>query len=378
MKRSVRLVVAGLISIVGVFAVATTANAAGFFVGNEEGNASIGKSQVVDGTAFMAGSQVTVDGTVKGDLICAGEKVTISGTVEGDVICAGATVTVNGTVNGDVRVAGADVSLGSDVSGSVTAGGSQLTTTNEFKVGRDFTAGGETLSLSGLFGRDVHVSATSLTLRGSVERDFSADVETFTVEQGALVAGSTWYKSPQRLADNGAFQGKVHHEEGSTRDESSTDIGGLLIGLLMLVVLAIVGVLLMPRFVHVASSLPVRDVLLAFLVGFVGILLTPLVGIILASTVVGLLVAFVLLLVWLLAITASGIFASYYVGTLVLQKRATNAILVALAGSAVLGILLLVPFVNVLVFILMVCVGVGMQIMHLKYQFSKDPYKITA
>ena len=377
MKRSVRMVLSGIIAFVGVVLVATSAHAAGFVVGNDNGDAVVRANQTVDSTAFLAGNKVVVDGTIKGDLYCAGETVTITGTVEGDVICAGANLTVNGTVHGDVRVAGADVKLGGDVQGSVTAAGSTVTTSDSFTLARDFTAGGETVDLSGLFGRDVHVGTTYLTLAGNISRDFSAETENFTVGQNAKVAGSVWYKSPKEVVDNNAFAGKVHHEP-KTADESSFDISGLLVGLLSLIVLAVVGTMLMPRFVHIASSLPTRDVLLAFLIGFVAIILVPVVAFIFFVTVVGWLVGIVLLLVWIVALLASTIFASYYIGTMALQKRATNALLVALVGSLILGVLMVLPFINVLVIIVAVCAGVGMQIMHIKYQFSKDPYKITA
>ena len=61
-----------------------------------------------------------------------------------------------------------------------------------------------------------------------------------------------------------------------------------------------------------------------------------------------------------------------------LQKRATHALLVALVGAVVLSIVLFIPLVNILVVIGVLCIGMGMQVLHLKYQFSKRPYKIVA
>jgi hypothetical protein len=367
----------GVIALVGVLVVATSAHAAGFVIGNDNGDALVRANQTVDSTAFLAGNKVIVDGIIKGDLYCAGEDVVITGTVEGDVLCAGANVTVNGVVQGDVRVAGSDVKLGGEVQGSVTAGGSTVTTTPSFKVARDFTGGGETTDLSGLFGRDVHVGGTNVILNGDITRDLSLQAEEITVGKSTAVMGNVWYKSPKEVVDNNAFAGKVHHEPMTT-DESSFDIGGILIGILSLIVLAVVATLVMPRFIHVAASLPTRDVLLAFLIGFVAIILVPLLAVIFFATFVGWIVGIVLLLAWVLALVTSTVFASYYIGTLALQKRATNALLVALVGSAILSVLMLIPFINVLVVIVAVCAGVGMQIMHIKYQFSKDPYTITA
>lgn len=379
MKQHFKILAASLVSLLIVFAVASTANAAGFFVGKEDGTATIPAGKTVDSTAFIAGSQVVIDGTVQGDLYCAGETVTIKGTIDGDVICGGSTVTIDGTVKGDVRAAGSTVMLGGDIAGSVLVAGSSVTTSDNFKVGRDFTGAAETMNLAGNFSRDVLAAATKFTLSGTVVRDISAYTDQFSLADNASVRGNVWYSSTNKSnVPDGVVQGNVVFEQSKRQDETSLDLSGLLLGMLMLIVLAVVGVLVMPRFVHTAASLAPRDVLLAFLIGFVAILLTPLVGVLLAVTMIGLLAGIVLMLVWLLAIISSGIFASYYVGTLVLQKRATNAVLVALAGSVVLAVLLLIPFINVLAFILMVCIGAGMQIMHIRHQFSKNPYTITA
>lgn len=378
MKKLHAVVAMFALSLFAVVGVATTASAAGFFVGSDDGNAVLAEGRTIDGSAYMAGSEVIVDGTVKGDLYCAGETVTVEGTVEGDVICAGATVTINGVVNGDVRVAGADVTLGGEVKGNVLAGASTLITTDTFMLTGDFTAGSETMDLNGSIGRDALVGASTLTLRGTITRDLSADVEELTTQDGAKVAGNVWYKAPKPTAATGAFEDKVHFEQGEAYDESSMDITTVLLGILMLIVFAVVSVLAVPRFIHTAATLAPRQALFAFLIGLTAVIITPIVAIIFMVTVVGIWVGVALLLVWLLAMIASSVFFSYYIGTLALQKRATNALLVALTGSAILSIALLVPFINALVFVVMLFVGVGMQVMHLRHQFSKDPYTIAA
>lgn len=365
------------LSLFAVMGVATTAGAAGFFVGSEDGNAVLAPGKTIDGSAYMAGTEVIVEGTVRGDLYCAGETVTVKGIVEGDVICAGATVKVDGVVNGNVRVAGADVTLGGEVKGSVLAGASTLITTETFKLGGDFTAGSEMMDLNGSIGRDAVVGASTLTLGGTITRDLSANVQEIHTNDGAKVTGNVWYEAPQPTAANDAFHGKVHFEQGETNDGSNMDISGLLLGGLMLVAFAVVAVLIMPRFVHTAASLAPREALFAFLIGLTAVIITPIVAVIFMITVVGIWIGVVLFLVWLLAMIASSVFFSYYIGTLVLQKRANNAVLVVLTGAVILSLMLLIPFINALVFVIMLFIGVGMQIMHLRYQFSKDPYTIT-
>jgi len=85
-----------------------------------------------------------------------------------------------------------------------------------------------------------------------------------------------------------------------------------------------------------------------------------------------------LLVAYLLVGLSSVVFASYYTGQLVLQHRTANVVLIGAAGALLLGILLLIPVLNILVFVAMVLGGVGMIVMHLRYQFSKQPYRVMA
>lgn len=367
-----------VLALVAVVGVSTTVGASAFYAGSENGTVTIPASQTVDGSAYIAGSTVVVDGSVQGDLFCAGETVTINGTIDGDVICAGATITVNGTVNGDIRIAGSQVTLGGIVQNNALVGGSSVVVNDTFKLGGDFTGGAENMDLNGSYGRDILVAASSFTLRGTVARDVSARTETTTIDQSAKVTGNLWYEASQSTqVPEQSVVGDTQFNPAENRDESSFDIGGVLLGIFGFVFTAVLGVLVMPRFVHTASMLSPRDALLAFLIGLVAVIITPIVAFILALTMIGLYAGFVLMAVWFLALLVSGIFASYYVGSLILRKRANNALLVAAVGSLAISLALLIPFINVLVFIAMLFTGVGMQVAHIKHQFSKDPYTIA-
>ena len=144
------------------------------------------------------------------------------------------------------------------------------------------------------------------------------------------------------------------------------------------VILAVVVTLIMPKYVHEASIIPMRQAVLAFLLGFAAIILLPMLAVIAFVTMVGSLLGAVLLAAWLLLMLLSGVFFAYYVGALVLGKRGTHAIVVVLVGSVMIGIVLMVPVVNVILMLVLLGVGVGMQLLRLQYQFSKHPYKIEA
>lgn len=379
MKRAAVAFVAIISLLVGGVWFGATTHAAGFTIANDNGDAVISADKTVDGSAYMAGNNVVVEGTVKGDLYCAGKTITIKGNVEGDVLCAGMTLTVGGTVNGDVRLAGSEVNVEGKVQGSVTAAGASLKLSKDAVVGRDVTAGGNDMQINGAVGRDVMSGSDALRISGTVGRDVTAGVNSLTVSDGAKITGNLNYTGEKSGAvANGTVQGKVNFTQAENeRGDKGFDVLAAFVGLLALVVFTVLAVLLMPRFIHTAASLSLRNVLLAALLGLAFVVLMPVLAIVLFATGFGALTGFVLLVAYVLIGLASFVFASYYTGLTVLRKRATNAIVVAAVGALVLGILLMIPVLNVLVFIAAVLVGIGMPIMHLRYQFSKRPYQIV-
>ena len=360
--------------------VSTQASAAGFVVASDNGDAVISVNDTVDSTAFMAGKTVRIDGTVKGDVFCAGETVLIKGTVEGDVICGASTVTIEGVVKGDVRVAGATVVINGQVAGNVTAAGSDVSFGKSFTGGRDITAAGSTVLVAGTVTRDAFFGSEQLHIDGSIGRDVSASAGNMSVSEDAKVGGNVWYEAATKseTVSEKAVAGTVTFSQLDQDKQPTNNLTDYLVGILMLMALTVLVVLIAPRYVHIAALQPLRVVLLCFLLGLAAVILLPVLAILLIATGIGLLFGLVLLLVWLTLMMTAFAFVSYYVGNLVLQKRATNAVVVAAVGSAVVGLLLIVPFVNALVFMVGLFSGVGMQLWHIKYQFSKNPYSIAS
>lgn len=357
-----------------------TAKASGFYMGSEKGEAKVNADQILDGSVYLGGTSVVMEGTVRGDVYCAGETVVISGTVDGDVICGGSSVTVSGQVSGDIRVAGSTVVVSGVVDGNASVAGSSVTITKSGSVGGDITGGASQFTLDGKVGRDMLLGAETANFNGSVGRDVNAGLTSASFGKDASVKGNfSYYSESQSNIPDSAVAGEIKYDQATESNRSEgLSFSTFLIGVLMVTLLAVVGVLVAPRFVHTASTLSLRQALLSSLAGIAFVLLTPIVAVLCMLSGVGLLLGFVIMTMWILALLASSLFVSYYVGSLVLQKRAKNALLVALVGGLILGILCMMPIINILVIIITVFLGIGMQIMHLKYQFGKDPYTITS
>lgn len=380
MKKRLLLTLGGLL-VLGLGAVSQVSAAGYVASGGKDEKTLVAKEHTIDGSAYLAGTTVLVDGTIKGDLYCAGTTVVISGTVEGDVLCGGSDVTIGGTVKGDVRAAGANVIVKGAVAGNATLAGSNVTIVSGAQIGGDVTGGSSSLTIDGTVGRDMTLGAETFLLNGTITRDVNAALSVATFGANASVGGNLNYTGQNEVQ---IPQGVVHGNVAFTQQEKSkgsSAVNPLTWGawfVALLVVLAVLMTLVMPKYVHEASTASPQSALIAFLAGLAVLILTPIAAVVLMTSVIGILAGLVLLVVWSLVMLLASVFSAYYIGTLVLRKRARNAIVVAAIGALILGVVLLIPVLNAFVAIVSLCVGIGMQVMYLRHQFSKHPYRITA
>lgn len=371
------LVATALVSGVALF-FSANASAESLYQATENGTSTVSKNKTVDGTAYLAGNAVLVEGTVNGDVFCAGNSIRIIGTVNGDVICGGNNVSVDGTVNGDVRIAGASVKLDGVITGNATVAAGDVVLEKDLKLAGDVTGGAGTLLIDGTVGRDMTVAAGDITLSGAVKGDIVSSFDTALVLDSASVGGNFIYSSTaETTLPDGVVAGETSFEmieqnEGSGQADLMWGIGAAV----SIALLAFLGVLLMPRAARVTGDVKWIKLLVALSIGFGFVLFAPFVALVLLVTGFGAVVAYVLFLLWLLIMALSPVPIVYFVGTKVYGRSSNNVILRALVGSLILLIALLLPAINVLVFIAMLFIGTGLVLMQMPQLFSGDPYVV--
>src|SRR5262245_44602399 len=148
------------------------------FEGRSGDRVIIGAGEVIDDDLYVAATNVTIDGTIKGDLVMAGQTLTLNGTVEGNLIAAGQSVIINGTVGDSARVAAQAVLVDSKakIGRDLVFFGYSLETRNGSAITRDAFAGGYQALLGGAVGRDLKGALQGLELRGTIGRDVKIEV----------------------------------------------------------------------------------------------------------------------------------------------------------------------------------------------------------
>ena len=382
MKRMQLLSLGLMVSFLAIVGLASTTSAVwspNFSTADEA--VTLAKDTMHQGSFYAAGQSVTIDGTITGSLYCAGSTVTINGTVEGDVLCAAQKVTVNGTVGQDVRVAGQFIEVDGMVGGSLTAFGQDVRLGNEASVADDVNGAAQQVTLDGVVGRDVAVGTQLLALNGEVKGN--ADVATEQVQLGsdASVVGNLNYSAQRELSfDESGVAGTVSYnpmpENGYQGNGRQFFSAVKIMFLVMLAASALVAVLVMPRFLNRSSELFTREMPKTVLLGLATVFGLPaLVGFLIMSVIM-LPVGLALLFAWLTVVLLSGIFFAHWVGSELLRSQ-QNTIVRMLGGIAVMLVLYMIPFINVLAMFAALVIGSGMVVTTLSNGYRRPSYGVT-
>lgn len=345
----------------------------------------LGADETVDASYYAAGETVVIEGTVKGDLYCAGQNIEVNGTIEGDVLCAGQEVRIGGTVQGDVRAAGQNVLVHGEIAQSATLAGQMITI--EGTIGRDMTATGQNVRIDGDIGRDLVAGAERAIILGSVGRNVEANIDTLALRDEARIDGNLSYTSFNEVdtAQGATVTGMTERHmppetEAPAQEMPFAWLAGAVVVFFLLLPLAVVWLALMPRVAHRSAETMMGHTLLAIALGFVTLIVTPIIATFIMITVIGLPLGLILLALWLLAMPVAFIMAAYSFGVWLAQKAgwqfAGYEFVALILALAVVVFAASLPFIGWLIALLTLACGFG-GIALMTGKFVGEQYKQT-
>lgn len=376
-----KLLVGALLVALPCIALTGIAQAHSFRTGD---TVSVGKGQVVQDTLFASGRTVDVASEVYGDVFCAGQNITISGLVHGDVICAGQTVTVTGTIDGDVRLAGQTVTLGGPVGGNATVASQSFSLGSGAKVTGDFSLASGDGTFNGTVGRDLAVSSGDITIAGQIGRNIKGNTTNLTLSEGSHVNGNVEYTSNNDLRRSGGalVDGTVTRKDVPKQESKRGAVFGFaaawfLYWFCAMLLTALVLVLIMPSLIHRTTNRAVASPWRALATGFVASILVPIAIVLFMATVIGIPLAFIVGLAWLLVVLLSGPFFGYYIGRLIL-RGSTRPIVIMLVGAGLLLITYFIPVVGFIALLAALWFGSGMILMEVFERLPRPSYAVAS
>lgn len=327
----------------------------------------VAANETIDSMLFITGKNVNIVGTVNGDVYCAGGTVDVSGTINGDLICGAQTITVSGVIDGNVRLGGQTITISGTIRNSVTIGAQNLVIDKDAIIGRDLLGGIQVATINGSIGRDVLAGTQNITINGEVGRDFKGGTENFTVGSAGSILGNVDYTSNNEvnIVSGGKIAGTVKRTETPVKTENTSfspfafTIGWFIYSFVALLITALVLVGLFPRIFKEAAASAKKKPGTTALVGIAAAFVTPIVIVLLMITVIGIPLALLILLGWLIAAVLSGPFASYMLGKLIMPES-KSVIWVMLVGGALLIVTFFIPILGFVTMLVSYLFGMGM------------------
>ena len=337
--------------------------------------------QTVDDNLLATGDTVVINGTVNGDLIALARNVTINGTVRGNVITAASNVEVTGAVEGSILAGGQSVQIDGKVARNLVGFGQSINIGKNATIGGDAAGFGNPVlmngtvahsfyafgltDIAGSVGRNVIFKGAVLNVlpTANITGDLKAEVskaEMVHVDPAARIGGKQTIDvpkpGPSRYARFGFYFSQMLHV-------AAAFIAGMLL------------LLIFPRL----RNLGLPDVVSVLKSGGVGFLLVfalPVAAFILAITLIGLPVAFVGFVTWLLGIYLAKIALANFIGRTLLSSQGDRMSSVAL--SLIVGLVLIfvainLPFIGGLIHFVLVLVGFGALAMNVYGSFRAAP-----
>lgn len=307
------------------------------------------------------------------DYFAGNEVVEISGTVNGDVYAAGGQVLVDGTINGDLLVAGGTVTITGDVSGNVRSAGGQITITGN--VGRNVSVVGGNIEFtdSAVISGSIATAGGSVVLNAPVTGDVNAAVGTMRLGSSANVSGNINYVSEEEVsrAETASVSGTVNrtHTPEFNRP-SEKEVEGFFAGvdlfakLMSLTTSLIIGLFMLkflPNYTKSASDIVTKRFLPSLGIGFVGLIVIPVLIVVLFMTLLGIPLALLFSVVFVFYLYIVRIFAMVAIGQKIaeLAKFKTNLYWIFIVGLVAYYVLTLIPIIGWVVKLLVLIASFG-------------------
>ncbi len=341
------------------------------------------------GNAYVAGASVVLTAPVAGDLSAVAGSLVTAAPVGGDDLLLAGSINSRASVAGDVRAVGGSIAIDAPVAGDLFAVG--LTVQDSGRVGGSvFIIGANTTLANGAAG-PVTIYANNISLGGI----FTGDVQLSAIGHiallpGTVIRGKLIYDAPERavIPATAEIIGDTVYTNTSYLPDTNASQMLAFASVGFFIIVRIVGALLLagllaglfPSFADTIADqmvlMPRRSLFLTILLGFAGIVATPVVIGVLSLTFVGIGLALLLLVLYALFILLAFLYAGIIAGTLLTRQFLHREQVLwhdGVLGMTLVSLIGLVPIVGVWALALFVFLTLGILLrLCFVFAFSHD------
>lgn len=288
----------------------------------ETGENVVLNQNLLDDTYVFAGNS-TIKADIFGDLFAGGSFVVVDGNVQEDLVIAGGRVTVTGNVGGDLRVLGGMVTIYGNVGDDLVVAGGIVDIAQDAVIGGDVLVAADRLFLDGTVYGGVRGFLANFNLNGQIQKDVALTVQDsiFVSDDGHIEGNLEYFSLVESNIEQGVVDGVIQYNK-FTKDFSKmfkVFLAYTVKSYLSALLLLLLAVLFAQNSLIKSSSLAKENPAKAFGVGVLTVVLMLITAFILMTTVIGIPIALILLLLFAIMFFVSKVFVAMFFATYVLK-----------------------------------------------------------
>lgn len=330
----------------------------------------LNKEEIADGNVYASCETMKIDGTVNGDVIALCKSITIDGIVNGDVIAFSQDITINGEVKGSVRVAGNNILINGNIGKNVNTFGTEINLSASSTVGWDVLVAGVNGNFNGIIEGNLHGEIASASVGGKVGKNINLKIEDnnqggLLINKEAIVGGNLTYdaKREAKIESLSSVTGQILHNTPKEKTQSVINIvSAIFYKISALFLIGLILISIKKSLAHdISKNLETKN-WQTLLIGASGLFLTPFIILFFIVSVIGIPVALLLLALYLITVSISVIFSSFFVGEIMLKsfiKKPINPFLILLFGLIIFVLLSTIPLIGSSLVLVFVIYGFG-------------------
>lgn len=342
------------------------------------GNVVLPKNEVFVGTYIRAADDVEINGTIEGDAFIVAQNITINGMVRGNVYLAGSNVNINSNIGGAVHAVAQNVNIDGNIDQNIISAGMVVNIGSGKegqRVGGGVMVAGNVVKINSFVGSDLFVAGENLIINSEIRGNANLAGDEITLGKNTLVDGGIKYIADDELAQEegskivGSVEKISNKFEPNTFEIIKRKTVWALFGLLSTLLLGAVLLWYMPKTTRDIALKLKSDYLKSLGIGWLFVITVPFLALLLFSILLGIKLALILVFVYVAVLLSGSVFVAYAIGDMILPTQKNNNInglSALLIGLIVLGVVNLIPIVNVLVALLVMPAGIGILVSRIK------------
>lgn len=323
---------------------------------------------------YTAGNVVSINSNIKNGLYAVGNTINLNADVDGTLNAGGGTIIVKGNVSGTVHAGGGSILIEGAVGEDLFIGGGDIVLTETSSVGDDLIVGAGKITIDGPIGGNILLKAEEVVINSKVAGNVNIRANKLELGDNAEIAGNLEYTSKEKAEiDESKVLGEVTFHQKKVAKmglfKGSKIFSGFLtliflLKLLGAIAVGLIFVYLLKRFTGEVVKESLQKFWLNLGIGFGLLILIPIACIILAISIIGLWIAGIVGVIYILLLTLSSVFASIILGAWlikVLTKKQEYIIdwKAVVVGVIVIKLIVLIPFVGWLPKFIFFLIGLG-------------------